>query len=514
MHSFVVAAAYTPYLGYVWLSGGVHGFSALYPFGLKDPVGTLRNLGWIANLVSVFMAVMVVLAAFDTAKALWGQGTGILAAIFAMVSFPMFFYSRTGNVDMTLLAFCAAGLAAFARILSGGFTVRRAVWLGVFAGLAMGTKEAALGFFLPVPLVLLLVYGRCRPSSEAGKGFWRAALTSAGAFVLAFGLGSGLFISPSRYFAHVRFIRGVLAEASAGKLELLQSFPNTLHGNLDLAALCAYYLGQSLTVPGLLLALFGIGVAIWREPVRSTAVLGGITSMIMAAFVMSRVVEIRFLMPTSYVLCLFAARGVASFWRFPHWTARSAAAVCVAAVSGLGLLHGADLTHLMLNDSRYAAADWLGRHMHTGDTAGTFGPETNLPPLKSGVHTVQPRRFLGLTRGTIVDDSAAGEVAAAIGEQHSAYLIVMPDYTSRPGLLHSGTCPPAIYRALLDGSLGYREAAVFHTEPLPGWSWTRRPEPTLVRRDATVTVNPPIHIFEYMGLRTRQTYEPPAPSTP
>jgi 4-amino-4-deoxy-L-arabinose transferase-like glycosyltransferase len=63
------------------------------------------------------IATVVIAAAYDTARAV-GERAAILAAVFVICCYPMFYYSRTGNVDVPMLCFIALAVAAFARIRS------------------------------------------------------------------------------------------------------------------------------------------------------------------------------------------------------------------------------------------------------------------------------------------------------------------------------------------------------------------------------------------------------------
>ena len=168
MHSFIVSAAYTPYLAYAWVSGQFTHVSAVYPFGLTDPERSLTILTLIAHLVSVVMGVVIVLASYDAARVLWDRSTALLASFFAMLSFPMFYYTRTGNVDVPVLCFTALALAAFARMLASGVSLQRATWLGIFVGGALATKEPSLASFIAIPFVMLwLLY-------QQGETRWRS----------------------------------------------------------------------------------------------------------------------------------------------------------------------------------------------------------------------------------------------------------------------------------------------------------------------------------------------------
>src|SRR4029453_9560136 len=140
------------------------------------------------------------------------------AAIFAMVSFPMFYYSRTGNVDVPVLFFTALALAMFARIIKRGFTVSRAVWLGTFIGFSLATKEPSVASFIALPFALLETHRRRnrRTAGWLSWDFWKAPLTALLVTFLAFGIGSGLFVDHERYFAHVGFVSKVVNQAVTG----------------------------------------------------------------------------------------------------------------------------------------------------------------------------------------------------------------------------------------------------------------------------------------------------------
>ncbi len=116
LYSFLVVGVQAPYLLYLKASGGLGATGAGYPFGLTEPVGALRMLTWLAHLLTLVMAAVVIAAAYDTARVLWGERAAILAAVFVTCCYPMFYYSRTGNVDVPMLCFMALAVAAFARI--------------------------------------------------------------------------------------------------------------------------------------------------------------------------------------------------------------------------------------------------------------------------------------------------------------------------------------------------------------------------------------------------------------
>jgi hypothetical protein len=488
MHCFLVSAAYAPYLAYLWLTGKLIGIHSTYPFGLVDPVGALKILTYIGHLVSAFMGAGVVAAAYYTGRLLWNLRTGIAAAILAMVLYPMFYYSRTGNVDATMLFFVALSLAWFARSLREGFSTRLAIIMGICAGFALATKEQSIAIFLAFPLVLLPLRWLDTRSANPRHGwnYWKPFAALGLATFLAFGLGSGLFVDPGRYFAHYCFTQERIAMVKRGEVIWLHTFPNTLQGNLQLAKLLMKYLINTMTLGGV--ALAGIGV-LWtavRERLVSLFALPALTYLILL-FILVRTAELRYLLPAAYVLTFFAARTIILCLESRHRSVRVAGGAVALGVICASLLYGIDLTYAMLKDSRYAAGQWLQRHATFGSHIENFGVPIGFPAIPEGVTLGPAIKTYDRTNPPRIEEEAVQHVLQGWKQRKPDFIVVMPDYTSLPGAPYSRTCPAAIYDGLLEGRYGYRLAAYFETPSVLPW----------IRRPALdyPSVNPPIRIF-------------------
>jgi len=125
LHYAIVAGVQAPYLVYLLASGDMSAPTPEYPFGLSDPVGALRVLVYLGRLVSVLMAAGIVVSTYWFARKLWGHETGLIAALFGLVSYPMIFYSGVGNMDVPVAFWSAVGVAVFACILKEGLDVKR-----------------------------------------------------------------------------------------------------------------------------------------------------------------------------------------------------------------------------------------------------------------------------------------------------------------------------------------------------------------------------------------------------
>jgi hypothetical protein len=385
------------------------------------------------------------------------------------------------------LFFTALTLAVLARCIADGFTTRRAAWLGVFGGFALATKEPVLASLLAIPIVLLLLYWRAnRETSLTWWGFWRTPLAGLLAAFMAFGIGSGLFVDPERYFAHLAFISERGSVVAAGDAAFLSNVPYTTEGHLQLAELMTGRLIDAMTLPGLLLALFGLLWVLRREPIGAAFMLPGLTYLLVL-FWSARTVQLRYVMPAVFVMTLFAARAVTLGIQSRRTAIRIGFAILTIVAVGLNLLRGVDLTYAMINDSRYAAAAWLESRTQPGSRIEYFGPDQKLPPLEAGVKSARAIEYLGALARTRVDEKAAEEIRQGWRVRRPDFVIIMPDFTSASGVPHSASCPPEIYQGLLDGSLGYQQAAYFETLSL--LPWVQRPKLDYP------SVNPPIRIF-------------------
>jgi Dolichyl-phosphate-mannose-protein mannosyltransferase len=489
LHSLLVSASYVPYLGALWLGGDLAEPVPTYPYGLDDPARSLRILGGISHFLSVLMGVVCVIGLHEAARAAWDSKTALLAALFGMTVFPMFYYARTGNVDVPMLAFASLALASYARCLAGGLTAGRGAWLGLFAGCALATKESALGALLGLALGLALNARRPSLATPAGGvgGFWRAAGTGLATSFAAFGLGSGLLLAPGRYLAHVAELSERVAIHAQGGIGATPGFPFTIDGHLALARAELSFLIDCLNPIGFALCVVGSFLSLRFDGRVGRRMLLPALGYAAYMFLLARGPHLRYTLITAFLLVPFGARAIAIAWeRGPRFLSRGVAAAAALALA-LALARGASLTLQMLRDSRYEAGTWLAARLGPGDVVGFFGASQNLPPLPAGIESRRFGEFLGMYQLPSVDRAAADRIANELAQASPRFIVVIPDHTSL-GLPHSRVLPPASYQALESGELGYRRAALFRTPDLLAFA---RP-PAL----DYPTVNPPIRVFE------------------
>ncbi len=219
-----------------------------------------------------------------------------------------------------------------------------------------------------------------------------------------------------------------------------------------------------------------------RDAILACSALGYLAVLFFSA----RTAQLRYVMPAALVLAIYAGRGAVlawegrSAWRVP--------VLAVAATSATVLaLWALDLTAAMLRDSRYEAGRWIAATARPGDALEYFGSEHKNPPFPATLASRQAIPFRGSMFRADTSELAVRTIEASWRERRPRFVLVMPDYTN-PGKPYTASCPPATFRALDAGTMGYRPVALFESPPL--LPFIHRPE-----LDYPV-VNPPIRIYE------------------
>jgi hypothetical protein len=488
MHPFMVLGVFSPYVGYLFATGQLRHPTVAYPHGFSDPVTALALLTRIAHLLSVVLGVGIVLCAYELARVLWDERNGVAAAIAALLVHPMFYYARNSNVDVPVLFFTAAGLVAFAHIVMKGLTLRRACVFGTLAGLAVATKEPSFASFAFAPIAMLFLRDPVTTVSPWRRAtFWRAAAAGAGCALLAYAVGSGMIVDHRRWIAHMQFANSRLAADRAGGVSFVPYFPRTLQGHVEYAWRLTVMCAESLSWPGLALGVTGVLWAALRERRQSVLALSAV-GYLAILFWTARVAQLRYVLPAVFVLAVFAGRALAAAWQSTSRLARGTVTALAVAAALTLMAWDVDLTHAMLRDSRYDAGAWIARTAHAGDTLEYFGSEHKHAPMPAWLASRRAIPFLGSMYRADTSEAAVRTIRHGWSERRPRFVELVPDYTSAPGAPYASSCPPAIYRGLEDGSLGYRLAVTFQTPAL--LPWAHRPP-----LDYPV-VDPPIRLYE------------------
>jgi hypothetical protein len=488
MHPMLVGAVSAPYLLYRWSAGDLRPVQQEHPFGFEDPRRALRMLSWFAHLLSSLLAAGVVVAAYVTGATWWDERAGLWAAAFMLLCYPMFYYGRTANVDMTMLFWA---VVSYTVILNSGFSPVQAVILGAATGAAVATKEPAAAAFVLLPVAIAVRHLGQLPRDHWQRWqTWKPFVIAAASTFVVFGFGSGLFLAPTRFFAHLEFMRTRLDEAATMDLSWVIRFPPTLQGNVEMLAAVSGYLARALTAVGLGLGVAGILWAAIRRQ-RSLLLVLPMATWLGVLFLSARVVQLRYFLPPAFVLAVFAGGAMYAASRSQTRILRNIALAAASFALVLGLFRGANLTVEMLDDSRHDATAWLAASLPPGSRLDFFGPYEKLPHLPPGVAFERAIEYYGALVPPALDAPAAAAVARRWRTSPPDAVIIIPDYLSAPGSEIGGACPPAVFDALMSGELGFELAAKFTATRLV--PFVGRPPLDYP------TVSPPIWIFVPSG---------------
>jgi hypothetical protein len=473
-HYLVIGVSYLPYLIFLCLTGEISQFSDQYPFGLRDPLTTLRHLTLIGRGITLLMATGTVMSVYLTALTVWDKKTARLAALAVALPTPMVYYARVGNLDVPVLFWTSLTILFMARSLKMGLTARRAFWIGVFAALAVATKDQAYGA-LVVGLAMTVVF-HLRQKDEAAKTFrqWNSPLIMGFTGLFVYAAASGLLTNPSRFFGHLWFIRNYdKTFFNVIHLDILR--PQTVGGY---AALTFDVFKELFISVGPILLLAGfIGLAVsWRASAFTKILAAMLIGYIILVIFPIRHMQFRYVLFPVLVFAFFIARAAALGLLQRKW---AAAATFVALIAGFGWtgLRAIDLTHHMIHDARYEAGCWFYQNIDPGDEVVFFTSQNILPNLPEGTVGIR-----------LMNDPAAEE---KIVREQARFVIVQPDFSSDFGSDRSHFLPESIYHRLNDGSLGYKKVASFKTPGLFTGFFLDLP---LV--SPGYIVNPPVKIYE------------------
>ncbi len=485
-HYFVVSVAQAPYLAYLMLTGGIQSPTPEFPFGLKDPVEALEALTLIGRSVSVLMGAGVVIAAYFFSRTLWGHLAGVVAALLTMLNYLMFYYSRIGNPDVPALFWSSIGLVIFAKILVGGLTIRRAVWLGVFAGLATATKDQAVILFLPFALVLM--FPRFSRSPES-TNYLKPLVVGLGVSIVAYLVGTGMVVDPQRHITHVYslfFNQSRVSNVGAYR----PPHPKTWLGNWELTRDYIQAFATAVSLPVLLTSLAGVFLVLRSSQRRFLVLLLPVATLFLMLILPTGQVVMRYYLPLVLFVDSFAAAFVVALRRSPF---RPLWVPLLLVLCGWRLWIGADLSFAQYYDTRYPAAEWLKTYARSGDWVEYFGVTEKLPHLSAEIKT---RRIAGRTTNWKRQFDHGPMVLRYLATKGPEWVLVIPDVYSKPGMDYSGDCPPEVYEALVSGTAGYRQVAFFPTPSLL-FGWFHRP---LLDNPS---VAPPVRIFARNDILNR-----------
>lgn len=483
-HVLVLGLGYAPYLAWLIASGGIEDPTNTYPYGMADPEGTLAALAIIGRTISALMGAGGVVVIYAAVRTGFGRNAGVAAALTTALCYPYVYYSHTTNVEVPYVFWLLVAFLGAARLAEGDYARRWWFALGAGAAMSVATKELGAGFFIALPLVIVVAsLVRGTPLREILRGGVLAGATTVCVVLVA----NLAILNPLGFARRV----GFLTQSLPAEVALQYApyyFPIDLGAGRDWASevaqleLAGDRLLTSVGLPVTLFAIAGVLVALVRRPWWAVLALGASTTFYMLGARAMLSLSIRYVLPIAVVTCIFA--GIAIGALLDSRKARIPA-VFVAAAFGLYVfLYGWDVNRMLVGDARYAAEAWLSENAASGQVIEVYQRPTYLPRTPDGVemlriafdersvkqlHERAPDFVLlssaGLSGVTVEykkdwksDDYAGDEW---IPSQRATDGTIM-NYKRRDNV--------ELLEGLRDGSIGYSKAAEFAVTP-----WIDRP---------------------------------------
>jgi 4-amino-4-deoxy-L-arabinose transferase-like glycosyltransferase len=384
-HTLLLAGFYSPYLAWLWLSGGLGALQTHYPYGFADPEHTFWVLAMIGRTVSALMISLATVLWYATCRELWSRRVAFLAACFFTTIYPLVYYAHTTNVDGPLVFWMIVAIYGATRVFSRGNDRLGAVLFGGAFAMALSTKESAFGALAILPPIVLVEHLRRRQSSGAGGLFPTGALPAATIAVIVFILMNAIPLNPAGVLHRVQFLTHTISEP-VRRLYAPHYHPvgsaglRSLNTEASHAMQVVNVMDSSMGWP--LLAAAGVGVVCWGWRRRGLIfTLPAVVFWLLSVRTL-QTVRPRFVMPLCVFATVFAALTLDALVRLVRGkSSRVLVEVGVAACVLFSIVRGAEAVRVLLTDPRYAAETWLRANLPKGATVEIYQRLTYLPRM-------------------------------------------------------------------------------------------------------------------------------------
>jgi 4-amino-4-deoxy-L-arabinose transferase-like glycosyltransferase len=410
--------------------------------------------------------VALVALTFATGAMLFDAAAGLVSAACVAGCYPFVFYAHTSNVDLPLLFWIAAAIAATLWSAQRDSRLATAA-VGLSAAMALLTKEQSIGALVALPVVWS-VHRWGRRSLH-----WRDVLSHAGlaaaVFVAVTAIVANVPWNPSGYVNRWRFLLGSLPAEVREKYapyQFMVQVPKEISLARELQKLgkAGSVLVHGLTLPVALLSLAGL---LWGLRRHLSAMIVLLAVGIAYYIVSVRALElapVRYVMPLLYIALVAAGAVVsplaASLRRLSGMAWPALAAVALM----LPLWPGVEVVRLLARDPRYEAEEWLRAVAYRSARIEVYQPPTYLPRFAVGqtvarIPVVQRTLAAFAERRPDLVVLSGGGRAGLTGSYARDWQPGKPLFADSEAAQH-------FFEELRAGRLGYRVVAQFRT---PTW---------------------------------------------
>jgi len=420
LHWWISFALYSPYLGFLALSGGLDAscFPNLKEPCFSDPARQFSVLMGLSRLLSVAMAAGTVWLTHRLAMRLHGERRAALFAALAVAcSHAVVFFAHVGNLDGPVLFWFTLSMLAFVSLL------RRGAWwdylaFGLAAGCTLATKEGVIGAYVGVAAAILAVhFDRARRGGGLAKGALDRRLWGlVAAVVLVYALSNNLLFNWSGFVEHL----GNWSPDSDRMTSFREGYP----GFLPFVGVTARSLAEAMGGGLLLLCLLGVPFVARVRPF-ALVVLIPAASYFALSLVPAGFAPIRFMLPLVPLLAVLGGLLASRLTAAPRlWGAIGIAAV--ALVYAHAGLHALNQDLFLLADARYGAERWLSAHAEAGARVVVFTNRRYLPRLEllglDPVHVPRPEIGAAGLAAADADYVVLSDRARVFGDERGRFL--------------------------------------------------------------------------------------------
>lgn len=390
-HPLLLALLYAPYVGFLWISGGLSGVSHDYPYGLRNPELALSALALIGRLTSVLMGTAMVWLVYRVAERLHGRAAGLVAALGMAGTAALVYYSHTANLDVPCLFWA---VLAWSLALDGVLD-RRAGWIvaaGAAAGMSVATKEQSIGFLLGLAVVAsyeLAVRVR-RGELAAGRcvGVLGRALAAGACVWLLF---SNAPYNPSGLWHRLQFLTNTLPPELMEKYVPRPSLIGTelRHGLSRYGSLLPHMVSAGVLAAGVAwfaASVAGLGLCLVRDFRRTLWVALPVAGYFVVSIGLLPLVTVRYMLPVLAALAVCAGGLCQS-----AWSRGAGGRIAVTAVLAYTLSYGVGVDYLLARDPRYDVERWLHANARPGMVLETYHEAVFTPRFPPWLSVLRPR---------------------------------------------------------------------------------------------------------------------------
>jgi hypothetical protein len=347
--------AILPYAFYLLLSGKI---GLIYQSGLfKTKV--IADMFLISRVAFALVGGLVIIATYLIAKKISNKRVAILSAAFASINMGIVTQAHFATPNLLVTLFSLLGLFFIVRLYEKPTQINY-IAAGIVIGLATGAKYN--GIFLVAPL--LVAHVMVNKKILINKNIILAGVFTLIAFLLT---SPFLILEPSLFLNEMRVILDSRAEF-ADMYDPLPVFTNI------------FFLDNGMSTPLLLISFFGIIYSLFLVKKQKKILLLLIWIFLYYGLVSTGHLSfVRYLLPI--IPCLIILAALFFDFLFSKSTIKHFSYLLLVFVLLFNLSYVIKADLLFINDSRYAAGEWVNANIPENTKIAYFGSKKYLPDL-------------------------------------------------------------------------------------------------------------------------------------